>query len=179
MKRITIFLTLMLILCSIVAFTQLLKASPSGNDLGTAEWEDPPEHLRGDSPNYTVYRNAGDNDVKVWSYADTSASQAVLGHSVSASVSANSVRSGFLHGKYTVNTTLYQDWVDSDNTWDGGSGQWFTYLQQGYASTSDMDWFDSYVPRETIQKCFADGYATAKDVRHRSANWKTFSYIPW
>ena len=96
MKRITIFLTFLLILCSIVAYTSLLNASPQANRGGTNEWEDPHEDRRGDSPNYTVHRSAYDSDDKVWSDAQTIASQTTLAHSVGASVSVYSVRSSFL-----------------------------------------------------------------------------------
>ncbi len=168
----------MFLLCVVATFTLQLKASPGVNRGGVIEWEDPHENRRGRDPNYTVHRRAYDNDDKVWSDASTDASQSILGHSVHASVNVYSRRSGFLKGSYTVSATLNQDWVEPDNKWDGESGQWFVYLSK-HASTSDIDWFDSYVPRDTIEYCLADGCAKAKDVRTRSVRWRTSVYIPW
>lgn len=186
MKRIKIFLILIGLLYAITAFTTLLKASPGANRGGTMEWEDPPirykwvngKNVLRRGPNYKVHRRAYDQDVKVWSDATTNAVQEKLGHTVHARTGVYSTRSPFLKGKYTVNAWLYHDWVHPDNTWDGETGQWTVYLNE-YAETSDSDWFDLYSPRLTIEKCLADGYATAKDIRFRSAKWRTNVYIPW
>ncbi|MCE2400180.1 hypothetical protein J4G08_04750 [Candidatus Poribacteria bacterium] len=171
MKHVAIFLTLMLILCTIATFTSLLKASPGTNRGGTEEVVDPPPIPA------SVTRTAYDGDVEVWSSAGTKAWQGI-GHQVKASTRVRAMTSQFLKGTYTVSATLNHDWVIEMNKWDGRSGEWRRYLNKG-AYTSDMDWFNMYDTTDTIEYCLADGYATARDVRESSKRWSTSVYIPW
>ena len=58
MKKVFVFLILLTFVTLTFGIFSLLNASPGTNRDGTHEWEDPPEHLRGRSPNYTVHRRA-------------------------------------------------------------------------------------------------------------------------
>ncbi|MDE0484799.1 MAG: hypothetical protein OXI67_19645 [Candidatus Poribacteria bacterium] len=175
MKKVTVFL---IIACVIVGITTITLGS---NDDGVSEWEEPSADDRGDDPNYSLYRWAGDSDsMKIWSDATASATQSSSGHSVSACTMLGSVTDPWLEGQYALYATLNHDWVN-DNDRDGnndGDGEWQRRISI-WTHADDKDWWDSYDPSDTIEYCMADGWVSAKDTRTPSVRYGASVYVPW
>lgn len=164
MKKLSCFLMIILIIGT-------LTIGASGvNNSGTYELEYPSAQK--------IERLAYDSADDIWSEAQTSASNGLFGHNVSAGSNVYSNIDPFLYGSWACNAVLNHDWVSENRYSDNHDGEWERYLNKD-AYTSDTDWGETYNESDTIQDCGADSWATARDTRTPSVLLGTSVRIPW